>query len=74
MTPLSDSQIDIVTAAAAPLSREVRREFLAAVLGKLKTEPTLGDGAVSRACREMLAKFFDPPDLSTGASGRSRWR
>jgi hypothetical protein len=59
---LTDEQLDIIRNAAAPLDQ--RSEFLAAVFAQLSGCDTIGDGLVSRVCRELAPQFFAPPDLS----------
>jgi hypothetical protein len=67
---LSDSQLDIVRDAAAPLSR--RSEFLEEVIRCLADCGELGDGIVARICRELAPKYFAPPDLRSVAHSRRR--
>jgi hypothetical protein len=51
-------------AAASPLPTDARSAFFEAVTVRLTTVPELGDGVVSRTCRETVRQFFDPPDLN----------
>jgi hypothetical protein len=60
---LSDAQLQIVMAAAHPLMPAVRDEFFAAVAARLSGVTEIGEGAVSRACREIQRAYFDPPSL-----------
>ena len=69
---LSDSELDAVMSAAAPLSVEMRDPFLRAVAHALRGVP-VGDGSVHRICCELQRQFFDPPDLSR-ANDQSKWR
>jgi hypothetical protein len=61
---LSDSQLDIVMHAAQPLAPTDRAAFLVMVAAKLRGVDVIGDGLVSRVCREAFAQFWDAPDLS----------
>ena len=61
---LSDSQVDIVMHAAQPLSPTDRAAFLLLVASRLRGFDVIGDGLVSRVCREAFAQFWDAPDLS----------
>jgi hypothetical protein len=63
---LSDNQLSIITAAAHPLQPRDRSEFLEAVAARLAGVGELGDGTVSRVCRETQRSFFDPPNLARG--------
>ena len=62
---LTDAELDQIMRYAAPLHPRVRRLFVETVasclLGKV-----LGDGAVYRACREVLREsgMFDAPVIS----------
>jgi hypothetical protein len=69
---LTDRQLDIVLAAAEPLQRWQRPAFLEAVSLRLRGKE-LGDGLVSRVCRDMQRQFLVPPDLSR-ATGTSKYR
>ena len=69
---LSDNQLAIVMTHAHPLHSRDRPQFLQAVADRLTGVAELGDGAVSRACRELQHGYFDPPNLS-GRTGARAW-
>jgi hypothetical protein len=60
---LSDARLEILMADAHPLAPAARSRFLAAVAGRLAGAGEIGDGAVSRVCRDLQRGFFDPPDF-----------
>jgi len=59
---LSDSELDQIMSCAAQLDRRLRRSFIEHVAHRLRGKE-LGDGAVYRACREVLKEsgLFSPP-------------
>jgi hypothetical protein len=61
MLRLTDSELDIVFAAARPLAVRDRDPFLKEVAERLAAMPERGDGAVYRVTREVQRKHFDPP-------------
>jgi hypothetical protein len=70
---LSDRELETVMAACAPLRPDARSAFLKAVAQRLAGVPELGDGVVSRACRELQREYFEPPDtVAVGRWGRDR--
>jgi hypothetical protein len=58
---LTQSELDIVLAAARPLEVSRRDEFLQEVAERLSSLRHLGDGAVFRAVAEVQGRHFDPP-------------
>jgi hypothetical protein len=70
---LTDAQLDMVYAAARPLDPDLRGPFLERVAQTLTREPTLGDGAVHRACRQAQKLYWQPPNLDK-AAGYSKYR
>jgi hypothetical protein len=58
---LSDSELDAIMSAAAPLDRDLRDPFLRAVADELARHETIGPGTVYRVAREQQGKFFRPP-------------
>jgi hypothetical protein len=66
---LSDSQLEQVLRAAAPLAPEDRSPFLVDVATALHGQ-TLGDGAVFRVVREIQGRYFHSPELTQGGSGK----
>jgi hypothetical protein len=61
MLRLTDSELDIVFAAAHPLEVADRDPFLRAVAERLATIPERGDGVVHRVCAEVQRAHWDPP-------------
>jgi hypothetical protein len=59
---LSDSQLDAVLAAAAPLPVTARDQFLIDLAAALQGQD-LGDGAVYRAIRDVQRRHHDPPQM-----------
>jgi hypothetical protein len=68
---LSDSEMDIVFAAASPLKQEDRDAFLKSVVALLAGQP-IGPGTIFRACLQAQRQYFRPPDLSR-RNGTSKW-
>jgi hypothetical protein len=66
---LSDSQLEQILRAAAPLAPNDRSLFLADVAAALRKQ-ALGDGVVFRVIREVQERYFRPPELSPGGSGK----
>jgi hypothetical protein len=62
----SDSQLEQILRAAAPLAPTDRSAFLAEVAAALRGQ-TLGDGAVFRAIREIQERYFRPPEFAPGS-------
>jgi hypothetical protein len=58
---LTDSELDVVLAAARPLAVQDRDPFLQAVAERLSSLPHLGDGIVFQICREVQCKHWTPP-------------
>ena len=71
---LSDSQLEQLLRAAAPLAPKDRSPFLADVAEALRGQ-ALGDGAVFHIIREIQGRYFHPPEFSTapGNTG-AEWR
>jgi hypothetical protein len=71
---LSDSQLEQLLRAAAPLAPKDRSPSLADVAEALRGQ-ALGDGAVFRIIREIQGLYFHPPEFSTapGNTG-AEWR
>jgi hypothetical protein len=61
MLKLTDSELDIVLAAARPLAVEERDGFLKEVAERLAALPERGEGLVYQVCREIQRKYWDPP-------------
>jgi len=68
---LTDDELTAVMSAAAPLAVDRRDAFLQEVATALARCTEIGPGAVYRVVRETQRLFFDAPDLSVGASGRT---
>ena len=64
---LSDSQLEQILRAAAPLPPNDRSAFhvAAALRGQ-----ALGDGAVFRVIREIQGRYFRPPEFAPGGCGK----
>jgi hypothetical protein len=58
---LTDSELDIVFAAARPLEVSARDPFLRDVAERLAALPHLGDGLVFQICREVQREHWNPP-------------
>jgi hypothetical protein len=63
MTPLklTDTELDIVFAAARPLEVADRDLFLRDVAERLAALPHLGDGLVFQICRDVQREHWVPP-------------
>ena len=66
---LSDTQLEQVLRAAAPLAPKDRSAFLVDVAAALRDQ-SFGDGAVFRITREIQQRYFRPPELAPGGSGK----
>ena len=66
---LSDSQLEQILRAAAPLAPNDRSAFLADVAAALRDQ-ALGDGTVFRVIREIQERYFRPPELTPGGLGK----
>jgi hypothetical protein len=64
MIKLSDDQLQTVMTTAAVLDPRDRAPFLEQLAVKLDGQE-IGDGLLSRACRETLAQFWQPPQLGS---------
>jgi hypothetical protein len=71
---LSDEQLQTVLDTAEPLPRTDRGRFLENVAARLRHEQQIGDGAVSRACREAFREVFRPPALHAGPQTQPKAR
>ncbi len=63
---LSDEEMDLLLALAAPIDQRQRPEFLAAVAAELEAggqAGAVGIGSVHRVARTVQRRFFDPPQL-----------
>jgi hypothetical protein len=61
MLKLTDSELDIIFAAARPLEVTARDPFLRDVAERLAALPHLGDGLVFQICREAQRSHWVPP-------------
>jgi hypothetical protein len=68
---LSDSQLDAIVRAAAPLAPADRAKFLEAVAEALRGR-VIGDGTVYLAIAEAQRKYFAPPVLEKAAGSRTK--
>jgi hypothetical protein len=72
--PLSDEEMDLLLALAAPIDQRLRTEFLAAVAAELEANGqagAVGMGSVHRVGRAVQRRFFVPSGLPN-ASPRFR--
>jgi hypothetical protein len=63
---LSDEEMDLLLALAAPIDQRLRTEFLTAVAAELEANGQAGPagpGAVHRIGRVVQRRFFDAPQL-----------
>ena len=66
---LSDSQLEQIMRAAAPLARNDRSAFLMDVAAALHGQ-ALGDGTVFRVIREIQGRYLHPPEFAQGGGGK----
>ena len=66
---LSDTQVETIARAAAPLEPADQPAFLNAVATYLRSERVLGDGAIYRACKAVQREFFKPPTIERSPLG-----
>ena len=66
---LSDTQLEQIMRAAAPLAPNDRSAFLTEVAAALYGQ-ALGDGAVFRIIREIQGSYFQPPEFAPGGGGK----
>jgi hypothetical protein len=64
--PLSESEMNIVLAGAAPLDRRCQQGFITAVLRALEGCQELGPGIIHRTVRALQRQHWDAP---TGPRG-----
>jgi hypothetical protein len=62
---LSDSQLRFVTGLVEPLHPNDRSQFLRELAEALQHQREIGDGVLHRKARELFARFFGPPVVST---------
>jgi len=70
---LTDSQITTIMAAARPLLPVDRDAFLRHVAAVLATQPAIGDGVVSRVCREIQARYWRAPAIDGRGQARAKY-
>jgi hypothetical protein len=68
---LTDSQLDVIMAAAEPLPVADRDPFLRDVVERLQGKE-IGDGILHRTIAEVQARYWHPPVLER-AAGSSKW-
>jgi hypothetical protein len=70
--PLSDADLAMLYALAAPIDQSRQPEFMEAVTSRLEASPpaAVGPGTLHRTARTVLADFWSPPpDLRQGRLG-----
>jgi hypothetical protein len=70
--PLTDAELAMLHALAAPIDANRRPEFMGAVTTRLEAAgpAAIGPGALHRTAREVLGQFWTaPPDLRQGRVG-----
>ena len=70
--PLTDAELAMLHALAAPIAENRRPEFLGAVTTKLEAAGAveIGPGSLHRVARSVLADFWTPPvDQRAGRIG-----
>ena len=65
---LTDEQLDVVLATAAPLAPDRRQAFIDQVTIALQDVPVIGSGNLRRAIAEAQREYFDPPHFATALS------
>ena len=63
---LSDDEMNLLLALAAPIDQRLRQEFLAAVAAELEANGpagAVGIGSVHRVARTVQRRFWVPPQL-----------
>ena len=72
MPPLSltDSEMQTVMTAAAPLPPQDRDKFLRDVAAELAKHPEIGAGLVARVAAEAQRRYFAPPTFHANAVGK----
>jgi hypothetical protein len=66
---LTDSELTTVMAACRPLNTADRESFLQHVAVALAGQPVLGDGVVSRICREVFSQHWRAPEIDGRTAG-----
>jgi hypothetical protein len=65
--------LDLLDELAAPLEREKRAPFIAAVEAELEAAAAIGPGLVHQVGRRLQRSFFDPPhDARLGVAASRR--
>jgi hypothetical protein len=68
----TDTESDILSAAAEPIDPAHRPAFFAAVASALALHSVIGPGLVHRTCRELQKSFIDLPRQPAPGSKYSR--
>jgi hypothetical protein len=69
---LTDSQLNIILAAAEPLAPSDRARFLVDVAERLRGQ-VIGDGLIARVCRDARAAYWRPPNLDERRLVSGKW-
>ena len=73
MLSLSDRELDVVMALAAPLDVTLRDPFLRAVAIELEKHQIIGEGLVFRTAKALQREFLRPP-AANGLGFASEYR
>jgi hypothetical protein len=72
MPRLTDTELAMLHALAAPIDRSRQPEFMQAVTARIEAQgpAAAGEGGIHRTAREVLGQFWTaPPDLRSGRVG-----
>ena len=69
LVALSDSQLDTIMTAAAPLPPDARGDSCKPSAAGSRPKTVVGDGTVCRVCRELQRSYFS--GISFGRGGRT---
>src|SRR5262249_37502664 len=67
---ITDNQLTFIMQICEPLAPNDRSAFLLALAEALQHQREIGDGVLHRKARELFARFFRPPVLSTPQPAR----
>jgi hypothetical protein len=70
----TDTELDIIVAAAGPIDQEHQPAFYEAVASALAPHPVIGEGLVHRTWRELQRRFVDLPHVNRRGNLSRAWR